>query len=75
MSTGDFSSKGENERHSNTELNKRMRPQDAIRALGGIELFVNLVSAQSVVDCTQTALLALRILTESETDRVKIAQV
>lgn len=49
--------------------------QEAIRALNGIELFVRLVSASIEIDCTQRALLALRILTESEADRLAIVKV
>lgn len=46
--------------------------QDMIRDLGGIQSLVNLLAAGPEAECTHRALLALRILTDKETDRLAI---
>ena len=46
--------------------------QDMIRELGGIQSLVNLLAAGPEAECTHRALLALRILTDKETDRLAI---
>lgn len=43
-----------------------------IREFGGIQSLVNLLAAGPDAECTHRALLALRILTDKETDRVAI---
>lgn len=49
--------------------------QEIIRASNGIKKLVALLSAGSEADCTHRALLALRILTNSEADRLVILKV
>lgn len=46
--------------------------QDMIREFGGIQSLVNLLAAGPDAECTHRALLALRILTDKETDRLAI---
>lgn len=46
--------------------------QDMIREFGGIQSLVNLLAAGPEAECTHRALLALRILTDKETDRLAI---
>ena len=46
--------------------------QDKIREYGGIQSLVNLLAAGPEAECTHRALLALRILTDKETDRLAI---
>ncbi|KAL3152213.1 hypothetical protein ABBQ32_001299 [Trebouxia sp. C0010 RCD-2024] len=46
--------------------------RDMIRELGGIQSLVNLLAAGPEAECTHRALLALRILTDKETDRLAI---
>lgn len=43
-----------------------------IREFGGIQSLVNLLAAGPEAECTHRALLALRILTDKETDRLAI---
>ena len=43
-----------------------------IREFGGIQSLVNLLAAGPDAECTHRALLALRILTDKETDRLAI---
>ena len=43
-----------------------------IREYGGIQSLVNLLAAGAEAECTHRALLALRILTDKETDRLAI---
>ena len=46
--------------------------QDLIRELGGIQSLVSLLTAGPEAECTHRALLALRILTDKEADRLAI---
>ena len=46
--------------------------QDMIRELGGIQSLVSLLTAGPEAECTHRALLALRILTDKEADRLAI---
>lgn len=46
--------------------------QNMIREFGGIQSLVNLLAAGPEAECTHRALLALRILTDKETDRLAI---
>lgn len=46
--------------------------QDLIRRFGGIQKLVSLLASGAETECTHRALLALRILTDKEADRLAI---
>ena len=46
--------------------------QDLIRRFGGIQKLVSLLASGAETECTHRALLALRILTDKEGDRLAI---
>ena len=49
--------------------------QESIRAANGIQKLVRLLAAGPEADCTHRALLALRIVTDREADRMAILKV
>ena len=56
-------------------LNAADNAQEEIRRCGGIQRLVKLLKAGPDAECTHRALLALRILTDREADRLTILKV